>query len=163
MNLKAAIIFAILSPGLFLIVHPALGQQQGYDSTGGTATLWFFSGNTGFVEFLNYANASGPMILTDGQHHAFPANRAYIIIFTPYDSNVQFEHWVIDAAGNTTLLDPSSYMTNMTLRGDTILIAETNVPVPSIPTPEFSTPLAVLFAAVAVLLALRRHRPCHNA
>ncbi len=115
-----------------------------------TAHLQYFSNNNGYLEFLNLANQSGPRILNDGQSLTLNVSQSYIILFVPYNPHMQFSQWIIQ--GHATLLNATVYMTNLTMYGDTILVAITNQP--GMAMPEFSPGILVLPLAFATLFNL---------
>jgi hypothetical protein len=119
-----------------------------------TAQLTFFAtDSTGYLEFMDLANQSGDIILTQGQSILLNASQSYIIMFVPYNQSTVFQSWCV--AGDASLT-PGSYMTNMTLTGNTTLVAIASTP--SIPIPEFSSSFVIGLAIAAILLVLLRRQ-----
>ena len=125
-----------------------------------TAQLTFFAtDNTGYLEFMDLANQSGDIILTQGQSILLNASQSYIIMFVPYNQNTIFQSW--SSAGDV-VLTPGSYMTNMTLTTNATLVAIASTP--SIPIPEFTSGFLVIVLAFATILpvVLRRQATVHQ-
>jgi hypothetical protein len=112
-----------------------------------TAQLTYFSGRSGYLEFLNFANQSGDVILTDGQTMVMNMSQIYIILFVPYDPNTQFLEWVVQ--GHADLMNNTQYMTQIMFYGDTTLVAITN---PAIPIPEFQSGSMVTVLALTTIV-----------
>ncbi len=111
-----------------------------------------FNGVRGFVCFLNYANASGPVFLTDGQNVTLPAGE-YVAEASPYNMSDTFVKW--STQGQISVDNQSSYITNLTVSGNGVLglvYAET------MPTPEIAlgaTPIIIVSCLASTLLLLR--------
>jgi hypothetical protein len=124
-----------------------------------SAQLTFYAtNNTGYLEFLDLANQSGDVVLTNGQSILLNATQTYIILFVPYDSDTVFEQWAV--AGDATLA-PGTYMTNMTLTSNTTIVAiAVN---PNFPVPEFSSSsLVVIYGLALVFPLLLRRKTAAN-
>jgi hypothetical protein len=125
-----------------------------------TAQLTFYStNNTGYLEFLDLANQSGDIVLTNGQSITLNATQSYIILFVPYDSDTVFEQWAV--AGDATLA-PGTYMTNMTLTSNTTIVAiAVN---PNFPIPEFPSSSLVVSLGIAAIIPqlFRRKATAHQ-
>ncbi len=111
-----------------------------------------FNGVRGFVCFLNYTNASGPVCLTDGQNVTLPAGE-YIAEASPYNMSDTFVNW--STQGHISVNNQSSYITNLTVSGNGVLGV---VYAEAMPTPEIAlgaTPI-ILVACLTGTLLLRR-------
>ncbi len=120
-----------------------------------TATLQYYGGGIGYLEFLNFANATGDIILTEGQSIPLPTNVTFVIIFTPYPAhaNAEFMRWIFE--GDAVLSNETAYITDLTLFGDTVLTAISSAPTP---VPEFPQAAIAIVALVVPLFLLRRRR-----
>lgn len=104
---------------IFPRVQLASGQEM--------ATIYFLSGRTGYVCFLNlvesYSAGPGPFCLSD--IGLFPENGTvpignYTIIFYPmFDTYVQFNNWF--GTGGLIITNTTSYMTQMYVSSGGIL------------------------------------------
>ena len=119
-----------------------------------TKGILTFTGTRGFVCFLNYANASGPLCLTDGQNTTLPLG-SYVIVAAPHSASDSFVKWFTQ--GQITVNNQTSYITNVTVQGNGVLGL---VYAPATPTPEIppqvvpATLVTCLFGAL--LLSKKR-------
>lgn len=111
-----------------------------------------FSGVRGFVCFLNYANASGPVCLTDGQNVTLPAGE-YVAEAAPYNMSDSFVNW--STQGQIRVDNQSAYITNLTVNGDGVLglVYVAATPVPEI---ELGATPIMLVACLTCTMLLRR-------
>jgi hypothetical protein len=116
-----------------------------------------FSGTRGFVCFLNYANASGPICLMDGQNTTLPVG-SYLAEAAPHNASDSFVKWF--AQGQISVKNTTSYITDVTVQGDGVLGL---VYAPAVPTPEFTQQVVsvILMSCLigAFLLSKRRPKP----
>jgi hypothetical protein len=116
-----------------------------------------FSGTRGFVCFLNYANASGPICLTDGQNTTLPVG-SYVAEAAPHNVSDSFVNWFTQ--GQISVKNETSYITDVTVQGDGVLGL---VYAPAVPTPEFVPQVVsvTLMACLigALLLSKRKSKP----
>ncbi len=115
-----------------------------------------FSGVRGYVCFLNYANASGPVCLADGQNVTLPTG-SYIAEASPYNQSDTFVQW--STQGLISVDNQTAYITNLTVNGNGVLSL---VCAPTEPAPEFPFPIAPLILGICLigpLLLIRKRRP----
>jgi hypothetical protein len=140
--LRTGLVFAAAAILLLVLCNTAAAQPYG------TVQLTFYAtDNLGYLEFLDLANQSGDIILTQGQSILLNTSQPYIILFVPYDSSTMFEEWNIqgDAA-----VSPGDYMTNITMYTNTILVAIASNP--AVPTPEFPSGSLVMLLAFTLAI-----------
>ena len=117
-----------------------------------------FTGTRGFVCFLNYANASGPICLTDGQNATLPVG-SYVAEAAPRNASDSFVKWFTQ--GQITVANQTSYITDLTVQGNGVLGL---VYAPAIPTPEILpqvVPVTLVTCLIGALL-LSKKRPKDN-
>ena len=114
-----------------------------------------FTGTRGFVCFLNYANASGPLCLMDGQNATLPVG-SYVAEAAPRNASDSFVRWFTQ--GQVSVDNQTSYITNMTVQGNGVLGL---VYAPAIPTPEVPPQVlpALLLTCLNCALLLSKRRP----
>lgn len=108
-----------------------------------------FTSTRGFVCFLNYANASGPLCLTDGQNATLPVGN-YVAEASPHNASDSFVKWFTQ--GQITVNNQTSYITNVTVQGNGVLGL---VYAPAIPTPEILpqiVPVTLVTCLIGALL-----------
>jgi hypothetical protein len=128
----------------------ALRNTANAQNVGNAQLTFFATDNLGYLEFMDLANQSGDMILTQGQSILLNASQPYIILFVPYNADTQFESWSV---GGDAILTPGDYMTNITVYTNTTLVAIASNP--AMPTPEFPFgSLVVLILALAALIGV---------
>jgi len=123
-----------------------------------TEGLVTFTGTRGFVCFLNYANATGPLCLTDGQNTTLPVGR-YIAEATPRNASDSFVKWFTQ--GQITVANQTSYITDVTVQGNGVLGL---VFAPAVPTPEILpqvVPATFVTCLIGALL-LSKKRPSNG-
>lgn len=114
-----------------------------------------FTGTRGFVCFLNYANASGPICLMDGQNATLPVGR-YVAEAAPRNASDSFVKWFTQ--GQITVANQTSYITDVTVQGNGVLGL---VYAPAVPTPEILpqvVPVTFVTCLIGALL-LSKKRP----
>ena len=125
---------------LAAVFLPATQNQNGAIVT--------FTGTRGYVCFLNYANASGPVCLMDGQNATLPVGK-YIAEATPRNASDSFIKWFTQ--GRISVDNQSSYITNVNVQGNGVLGL---VYGPGIPTPEVPPQLVPLMLMMCLIGAL---------
>jgi hypothetical protein len=114
-----------------------------------------FTGTQGFVCFLNYANASGPICLMDGQNTTLPVGR-YVAEAAPHNASDSFVKWFTQ--GQITVDNQTSSITDVTVQGNGVLGL---VYAPAVPTPEILpqvVPVTLVTCLIGALL-LSKKRP----
>ena len=122
----------------------------------GTVT---FTGTRGFVCFLNYANASGPLCLTDGQNTTLPVG-SYVAEAAPRNASDSFVKWFTQ--GQITVDNQTSYITDVIVQGNGVLGL---VYAPAIPTPEIPlqvVPVTLVTCLIGALLLSKRRSDDEN-
>jgi hypothetical protein len=117
-----------------------------------------FTGTRGFVCFLNYANASGPLCLTNGENTTLPVGK-YIAEAAPRNATDSFVKWFTQ--GQITVDNQTSYITDVTVRGNGVLGL---VYAPALPTPEILpqvVPVTLVTCLIGALL-LSKKRPINR-
>ena len=162
--MKLVLVFA--AAVMLVLCNTAAAQSAG------TVQLTFFAtDNLGYLEFLDLANQTGDIILTQGQSILLNASQSYIILWVPYNASTMFEAWSVQG---DAVLAPGNYMTNITVYTNTTLVAIASNP--AVPTPEFpsgSLVVLILTLAAAAFFSTRRRAlyheavsmsrlPCHN-
>lgn len=112
-----------------------------------------FTGTRGFVCFLNYANASGPVCLMDGQNTTLPVGK-YVAEAAPRNASDSFVKWFTQ--GQITVDNQTSYITDVTVQGNGVLGL---VYAPAIPTPEIPpqvVPVTLVTCLIGALLLSKK-------
>lgn len=139
--MRTVLVFGAAAILLLVLCNAAAAQN-----VASVQLTFFATDNLGYLEFMDLANQSGDIILTQGQSILLNATQPYIVLFVPYNASTSFESWSVQ--GNATVL-PGDYMTNITLYGNTTLVAiATN---PAVPVPEFPSGFLVMLLALTIV------------